>query len=176
MSFFGFSGNGTVHTADATQVSNLLGSTTITAQLGSGALVPISVPLSVEFVQGLGSGFLGLTATVPVDSGDTVGIASLENSVPGFVSTTHCSSARHCGWRPQGMQQVEKSGGSVSSSLMKTSRAFQLRLVHRCAWPVCKSTNARLREGACRSRDAWECPSSRARRDRLRQFERAQRP
>ena len=86
MSFFGFSGNGTVHTADATQVSNLLGSTTITAQLGSGALVPISVPLSVEFVQGLGSGFLGLTATVPVDSGDTVGIASLENSVPGFVN------------------------------------------------------------------------------------------
>jgi hypothetical protein len=84
LSFFGFSGNGTVETTDATQTSNLVGSTTITAQLGSGLLVPIEVPLSLSFVQGLGSGFLGLTTTV--GTADTVGIASLETNNPAFLN------------------------------------------------------------------------------------------
>jgi len=77
LSFFGYSGNGTIDAADAVQLSNSVGSTTV-GTASSLSPVAISVPLTASFVQSLGSGFLGLTTTV--GSPETVLVASLISS------------------------------------------------------------------------------------------------
>jgi PEP-CTERM motif len=79
LSFFGYSGNGTVEASDAAQLATLIGSTTLTTQIPTGTSLPISVPLTASFIEALGSGFLGLTTTV--GSGDSVLVASLESTV-----------------------------------------------------------------------------------------------
>jgi len=74
LTFFGYSGNGVIDASDAVQLSNQVGSATVGAASSLSPLV-ISVPLTASFVQGLGSGFLGLTTTV--GSPETVLVASL---------------------------------------------------------------------------------------------------
>ena len=86
MNVFGFSGNGTIEGTDANQISNLIGTVSIPNAIGGGASSLISVPLSVSFVAGLGSGGLGLTTVA--GSGDTINVASLENTNGLFMKPT----------------------------------------------------------------------------------------
>ena len=86
MDFFGFSGNGTIEGADANQTANPIGTVSIPTQIGGGASALISVPLTPSFVAGLGSGFLGLTTVAR--SGDTINVASLENTNAWFMKPT----------------------------------------------------------------------------------------
>ena len=79
LSVYGYSGNGVVDAADATLISTLFGSTTLSSQVPSGQSINLAVSLSPSLVEGLGSGFLGLTTTV--GEPHTVLIASLENTV-----------------------------------------------------------------------------------------------
>lgn len=86
MNLFGYSGNGTIEGTDANQTSNLIGTVSIPTAIGGGASTLISVPLSLSFVTGLGSGFLGLTTVA--GSGDTISVASLENLNALFTKPT----------------------------------------------------------------------------------------
>jgi len=86
LSFFGFAGDGTIGPADATQTSSLLGTTTILTSPPPGSPIAIAVPLSPAFIAGLGSGFLGITTIA--GSGDTITVASLENTGPLFIRPT----------------------------------------------------------------------------------------
>ena len=77
LSFFGYSGNGLFEIADAAQSSTLVGSATVPSAIPNGTFEPIAVPLTVSFIEALGSGFLGLT-TMAGDA-DTITLASLES-------------------------------------------------------------------------------------------------
>lgn len=86
MNLFGYSGNGTIEGTDATQTSNLIGTVSIPTAIGGGASSLITVPLSASFVAGLGGGFLGLTTAAAL--GDTINVASLENTNALFLKPT----------------------------------------------------------------------------------------
>lgn len=77
LTFYGYSGNGTIEAADATQLTTSIGSVVLPTQIAT--TLPLAVPLSADFITSLGSGFLGITTTAAQT--DTILVASLEGTV-----------------------------------------------------------------------------------------------